>query len=368
MALPLSPNRSILVIAILVSVSASLIITPLLASPTAAQPAPPHRIYGTVSTQAGEPIAGATVEVQYEGSVIATDTTDRDGYYDLEVQNPDAEATEKQLTVSVRSRSTTLTFAPASATELDLTVSGQQTTTPTAAPTTATDTGDAGGSANSGGQSGAQSADVTTAPPTQEVAESLRSGQATVTLDESSKVHTVSVQMEARQQGQLRVQQVTTLPANVPDPASHSVDTLSIEAPASQANASAEVRVELTRAALPAGATPKDLRVQRYNDATGQWEPLNTSVQQATDETVLLTAQTPGFSLFAVTAQTPQSTAPTDSPTAQTTSPVASATPAGSTATTGSEESTTSSPGFGGVVTTLAMLIIVFGCRVLTRS
>ena len=48
-------------------------------------------------------------------------------------------------------------------------------------------------------------------------------------------------------------------------------------------------------------AEPTDIVMQRYDEGTGNWSELETSVVEATDDTVRFEAGTPGFSLFAVT-------------------------------------------------------------------
>lgn len=57
-------------------------------------------------------------------------------------------------------------------------------------------------------------------------------------------------------------------------------------------------------------ASAEELVITRYNDTPEEWEELNTSVAASGNESVLLEAETPGSSLFDVTApeeeETPQ--------------------------------------------------------------
>lgn len=85
-------------------------------------PEPPHRVYGDV-TDGGSAVQGVTVEVAYQGSIVGTDVTDGDGYYDLTVE-ADAVRDGGTMTVSAEGVSQTLTWEAGGADELDLAVDG----------------------------------------------------------------------------------------------------------------------------------------------------------------------------------------------------------------------------------------------------
>jgi PGF-pre-PGF domain-containing protein/PGF-CTERM protein len=102
------------------------------------------------------------------------------------------------------------------------------------------------------------------------------------------------------------------------------VSAVNITVPDTEENASATIRMELSQADLESlNVSLASLQVARYHD--GSWQQLPTTVT-VENGTVVLEAETPGFSVFAVVAA-PQSTAtPTPSPT-RTATPTASSTP-----------------------------------------
>jgi len=75
-----------------------------------------------------------------------------------------------------------------------------------------------------------------------------------------------------------------------------------ITVPTDQDDVSATIQLTIDRDAL--GTTdPANLVVERYNDDAGRWETLETTVDSTSSNTIVLESETPGFSLFAVTAQ-----------------------------------------------------------------
>lgn len=87
-------------------------------------PEPPHRVYGDL-TDNGEPIADGTITVIYDGEVIESETTDEDGYYDLQVEDPSENSEDEDLTVEYGNdsgASGSFVWSSASSTEIDLNV------------------------------------------------------------------------------------------------------------------------------------------------------------------------------------------------------------------------------------------------------
>ncbi|WP_276300502.1 carboxypeptidase-like regulatory domain-containing protein [Halorussus lipolyticus] len=141
------------------------------AGPGASVPDPPHRLYGTVTDGDGDALAGATVEVVYDGRTVATATTNESGFYDVSVSDPDTDATDETLSLAVNggSTGTTVTWESGASERRDLTGSagggsGTTTTTTTATTTQRTTTeddsdGGSGGGGNGGGAGGDDGSD-----------------------------------------------------------------------------------------------------------------------------------------------------------------------------------------------------------------
>lgn len=112
-----------------------------------AVPNPPHEVFGTVNDQNGNPIAGLTVEVLHDGTVIGTATTDSNGYYEIKVSD-ESLADGDQLTIQVKNQNTTTTYAPGSSERFDFTVEVTTTTTTTTTTSSSGGGGGGGGGAN----------------------------------------------------------------------------------------------------------------------------------------------------------------------------------------------------------------------------
>ena len=126
-----------------------------------APPEPPHRFFGTVTDQSDDPVGGVTIEVHYQGEVVASDTTDSEGYYDLKVP-ADSIDTEESTTITLTpdgdSNAVETTWESGGSTELDLDVTVEETPDETATlepPDGGDDDGDTGdGGAEPGGDDG----------------------------------------------------------------------------------------------------------------------------------------------------------------------------------------------------------------------
>jgi PGF-pre-PGF domain-containing protein len=84
------------------------------------------------------------------------------------------------------------------------------------------------------------------------------------------------------------------------NPDNETIGATNITVPADQEDVNATVRLTVTRSAIPQDVSPSELAVERYDEDAAGWETLPTSVAGTTTNTVVLEAQTPGFSVFAV--------------------------------------------------------------------
>jgi|GEM_PF-3584247 len=159
--------------------------------------------------------------------------------------------------------------------------------------------------------------------------------------------------------GNVSIEDLTRVPYNVTQPQGNVIQATRITVPESERNRSATVQMQVNASQLSEfNASAEDLVITRYNDTSGEWGALNTSVASSSGEMVLLEGETPGFSLFAVTAPeeeepTPTPTEPTPTPTeTDTTDDITTDTPEDTPTETDSE----TLPGFGAIVALIALL------------
>lgn len=126
----------VIITAVVVSVSVSAV---------AAVPNPPHEVFGIVEDQDENAVAGLTVEVTVDDTVVDTGTTNSDGYYEIKVSNDDLEDGDP-LTIHAGNKSESVTYSPGASERFDFTV--------TAVPTTTTATTTTNGSGGGGGGGG----------------------------------------------------------------------------------------------------------------------------------------------------------------------------------------------------------------------
>lgn len=109
-----------------------------------------------------------------------------------------------------------------------------------------------------------------------------------INLSAAARAENVTVEVTA----------VDGLPSAVEQPPGSAVGVLDVAVSASNDEIDrARIELRVNRSAVPDGA---DLRVYRYHD--GEWTPLESSVVDRTETAVVVEAETPGFSYFAVTA------------------------------------------------------------------
>jgi PGF-CTERM protein/PGF-pre-PGF domain-containing protein len=186
----------------------------------------------------------------------------------------------------------------------------------------------------------------------------------------------VSVDFGRSTNGRYAIESVDSLPAGAPAPGGQIVGAVDIQVPDDVASQSATVDITVARNDIPAGMTPADLRVVHYDEDRSELQSLASDVGDADQDSVVLSADTPGFSVFAVvasrttatTTQTATQTAttvaqttvePTTEPTATDTAATPAPAPTDTRTATRSPAATTSggAPGFGPVVTVIALLL-----------
>jgi PGF-CTERM protein/PGF-pre-PGF domain-containing protein len=163
------------------------------------------------------------------------------------------------------------------------------------------------------------------------------------------------------------ISSVNGFPSGAPAPSGTVIAAVDISPPDEVADGSGTVELTVSRAAIEdTDADPSDLRIVRYDETADELDILDTDVVSESDSTVIVAADTPGFSVFGVVAEqdtqatvtptrTPTAT-PTRTPTATSTrTPTATSTrtPTGTPTTTPTESG---GPGFGVIAAVLALL------------
>ena len=217
--------------------------------------------------------------------------------------------------------------------------------------------GGAGGGGGGGGGAGI-STDVSSGRPVD--------GVGPYTLRPSGSISEVTVTFDQPANGVIRASEVGGFPAEAPRFGGQVLAAVDIQAP-SEAGPST-VRLSIPRSSVDdAGVLPSDLQIAHYEQDRGRIEPLSTAVVSANSQTVVLSAETPGFSVFAVVTQparvtaTPEPTAtlePTATPEATSERTTTTPTPDGGDQEPEPDEVTTSgrAPGFALTGTILSLL------------
>jgi len=182
----------------------------------------------------------------------------------------------------------------------------------------------------------------------------------------------VTVEFDRATTGTVAVESVSGLPDAAPASDGRTVAAVDVSVPDDAANRSATVEITVPRAAVDGvGADPAALRVVKFDRGTDDLRRLDTSVVEADDETVVVAAETPGFSTFAVIAptdRTPRTTA-TRTATPDGSRDTTGTTPPSTTETdtpeaTPSPESTEGSgTGFGSLIAVVALLAAATATR-----
>ena len=272
-------------------------------------PTPPHNVYGDVVDGDGNAVADANIVVDSGGVTVATTTTDANGSYSINVQGV---SEGDEMTVSATggdvtsSDSETLTWSSASSDRVDLAVE-----------VTSDDGGDndddggggggGGGGAGTGGSgtgvdapdisddlgddaeiSGDSEAVIVTDPDT---------GRSTATFSDTSNVESITFSGEIS--GTVVVRNIDGIPAATGSPPGTSVTISDITVPEGARDSPATIRKRVSNDRLSdLGVEDQELAIYRFAD--GEWSQLDTGVASETDSGMILEAETPGFSFFAV--------------------------------------------------------------------
>ncbi|WP_248896397.1 hypothetical protein [Haloplanus halobius] len=176
-------------------------------------------------------------------------------------------------------------------------------------------------------------------------------------------VSRIEVRSQGSATGFARATSLSSLPSGTPSPDGQTVSAVSLQMPGEWRTSDATVRMTLDAAAVD--VDPGRLRVARYDGSS--WSTLETSVERGAGRTLVVTAQTPGFSVFAVTAveessdatTTPAQTDEVTVSVSTATSTADGTTPGTATATDTATSTTGDGAGFGALVAVLGLLGLV---------
>ncbi|CQR48612.1 hypothetical protein BN996_00059 [Haloferax massiliensis] len=183
-------------------------------------------------------------------------------------------------------------------------------------------------------------------------------------FDGGQGVSAVSITFSQQTTGEVIVSERSGVPGSVGQPGGTAVSYVRIDVPDSARDRQSTLRFTVRQSRLDElGIESSDLVVRRFNEDAGSWEDLETRVVNSGDGAVVIEADTPGFSYFAVTSRQVVTTTPTDDDDATTTpadddTTTASSTPGFDDDTTTAASSTTDSPipGFGAALAVVALL------------
>ena len=272
-------------------------------------PTPPKEVIGTVTDQNGNAVSDETVTVSDEDGNSYTSTTDANGDYLIQFPAEDGEAGEI-LTVEVGDSTSQTTFQAGETERIDLEV-----TVNTGGGDDGGDDdggygggGGGGGGAGTGGDGGGvdvpdisddlgddaevsdESEGVITSDPT-------TVGGSTVEFSPTSNVESIDFSGEV--EGTTNVRNIAGIPEATGSPPGTVVLISDITVPKDARDSPATVRMRVSSEQLDeVGVEADGLAIYRYSD--GEWSQLDTEVASETDSGVILEAETPGFSIFAV--------------------------------------------------------------------
>jgi len=314
-------------------------------------PATPAAYYGQVSLEGGEAVDGVTVEAVVDGEVRDSIETDADGSFGgsgafdekLTVEGPaDGEVTFRVAGVDAGTAAWESGANEEVALELDEVPDsgtddgdggdnadgtgpgdGGDDTDPVGGDGGDGDgggTGPAGGADGSGGDGGADTPDTPDAPSDEpsvedavdapEGATAVASEAATVRASPDGASSSVAfagetgvegIEFGGAVEGDVGVVELDGTPESTGRPPGAGVSMVEISVPETARDTPATIRTRIGADRLAeTGADAEDLRLSRHSE--GEWQALETSVVERTDGDVVLAAETPGFSVFAVSA------------------------------------------------------------------
>jgi len=168
--------------------------------------------------------------------------------------------------------------------------------------------------------------------------------------------------------GPVTVDAVGSFPSEAPEPDGQVLGAVDVTPPSDVASDSGSLRITVARSTVDAmDGTPGALRIVRYDG--GGLQVLETTVAQADSRVIVLTAETPGFSVFGVVMRDRSTAVPTATPTqaptaTATRTPIATPTPSPTTVSTSTADTeartptTGIAPGFGGLGAVVALLVV----------
>ncbi|WP_241996853.1 PGF-pre-PGF domain-containing protein [Halorubrum sp. SD626R] len=158
--------------------------------------------------------------------------------------------------------------------------------------------------------------------------------------------------------GAVTMQTVDGFPTAAPTPDGQVVSTFEITPPDDVANDPGTVGLTISRSAIDnANADPSDIQLVRYDDSSNSIDELATNVVSESGETIVLSAETSGFSTFGVVIADQQPTETETSESTETETAESTETePSEQTQTSASTTTEEDNPGFGVLVTVVGLL------------
>ncbi len=185
-------------------------------------------------------------------------------------------------------------------------------------------------------------------------------------FDGGQGVSAVSITFSEQTTGEVVVSERSGVPGSVGQPDGTAVSYVRIDVPDSARDRASTLRFTVKQSRLDElGIESSDLVVRRFNEDAGSWEDLETSVVDSGNGAVVLEADTPGFSYFAVTSRQAVTTTTPDDDDGTTTTPDDGDGTDTTTGTAGFDDETSTAasdttdspvPGFGAALAVVALL------------
>ena len=277
-------------------------------------PQTPHRYFGTVTDNGGSGVADEPVTVTYDGEEIASTTTNADGDYGVDVTGSGLSAGDT-VTISVGDQSQDESWESGGSAQVDfqLDVGGGGGDDGGGDDGGGDDGGgDDGGGGGGGGGAGTGSGggsvdvpdisdelgdDAEITEDSEGIITTGDDGTSSVTFLETSNVESITFSGEVG--GTAVVRNIDGTPAATGSPPGTSVTISDITVPEDARDSPATIRKRVSNDRLSdLGVEDQELAIYRFAD--GGWTQLDTGVASETDSGMILEAETPGFSFFAV--------------------------------------------------------------------
>jgi PGF-pre-PGF domain-containing protein len=190
--------------------------------------------------------------------------------------------------------------------------------------------GGGGGGGASGGGGGGGGAGPTLPPAISQRSAAIDPGTSVfeTSFPSASAFAQFRIQFQPGTGGRVTIAEFASTPQFTGRLDGHSVvGVVNIDVPFGADEEPATMQATIRRSTLQQmGASPSALRIVHYDDGTGDWETLDTTVVREGADTVVVEATTPGFSIFAVTVA--QTGTPTATPAEPAPTTAAAASPA----------------------------------------